>query len=171
MLQLKLTQKVQKELGLKPKDLNDIEDTNTKLGDWFVNIFYIDRRKSLIFMNEKTLFSFMLYGVKKDNIKKIELIFRNGLEQALAYESIEKDKINKILSDYSQTKLTKTDSKKMLGNMNDITSLYKHIIYSDGGLENCNLTEIMMQINRTPQRNIDWSYSIDRVKELVDQLS
>lgn len=167
MLQLKLTQKVQKELGLKPKDLHEIETTNTTLGDWIVNVFYLERRKILIFINEKTLLSFILYGVKNSDIRNIHHLLINGLEQTLTVENIEMSKLYKVLNEYSEIRLTKTDNRKVLGNMNDLTDLYKHIIHTDGGLQNLNLTEVIMRINRTPQRNLDWSYSIDLVKEIL----
>lgn len=167
MLQLKMTQKVQKELRLKPKDLSDVGESHTTLGDWFVNIFTIDRRKALVFMNEKTLFSFILYGVRKDNIQEIEQIFKNGFEKILNIEEVERNKINKLLDEYSTIKFTKTDSKTLLGNMNDLTDLYKHKIKMSGGLQTVNLTEIITKTNRTPQRKLGWSYSIDMLKELL----
>ena len=52
--------------------------------------------------------------------------------------------------------------------MNDLMSLYKHIIYSDGGLKYCDLNDVIRKINRTPQRNIGWGYSIDLAKELLN---
>lgn len=168
MLQLKLTKKVQKELGLKPGDLEDVEESNTTLGDWFVNLFYLDRRKTLIFVNEKTLLSFILYGVKKDDIKKIHQIFLTGLERTLAFEEIETEKVDKLLKEYADIRFAKTDNKKVLGNMNDLINLYTRIIYSNGGLQAGNLTEVIMSINRTPQRNIDGTYSIDMVKEILN---
>jgi len=51
--------------------------------------------------------------------------------------------------------------------MNDLLSLYDHFIYNDGGLSNCDLNAISMGINRTPQRNLNWKYSIDAVREII----
>ena len=75
--------------------------------------------------------------------------------------------IDKINNEYFNLKYTKTNSKKVLGNMNDLMSLYKHYIYSDGGLKYCDLTDIIHRINKTPQRNIGWGYSIELAKELL----
>lgn len=167
MLQLKITQKVQKELGLKPANLSEITQTHSTLGDWVVNMFYLDRRKSLIFVNEKTLFSFVLYGVKKSNISKLPDIFLNGLEQALVFEAIDAPQVERVLNEYREITFTKTDNKKVLGNMNDLIFLYKDIVECRGGLSECDFTEVIMRVNRTPQRNIDWRYSIEALKELL----
>ena len=46
MLQFRCTAKVQKEIGIKPKDLSEIKDGKSMLGNWYVNISTIDRRKT-----------------------------------------------------------------------------------------------------------------------------
>jgi len=51
--------------------------------------------------------------------------------------------------------------------MNDLLSLYQHFITSDGGLDYCDLNEIMMRLNRTPQRNLDWCFSVEALHKLL----
>lgn len=118
-------------------------------------------------MNERTLFSFILVGVRKDNLKKIIEMFCRGLEQILILEGIDAAKIEAVLAEYEDVEYTKTEGRSVLGNLNEIVSLYKRHIYYDGGLKNCDLTDIMYRINRMPQRNIDWKYSIDVLNELL----
>lgn len=167
MLQFRCTEKVQKELGLKPKDLDEIKETDTTLGNWYVNIATIDRRKTFLFVNERTLLSFILYGVKKSNIANIHEVFLKALNQLLLMEGVDYPVINNLNNEYLNLEYTKTDSKKILGNMNDLMSLYKHFIYSDGGLKHCDLTDTIYRINRTPQKNIGWGNSIELTKELL----
>ncbi len=118
-------------------------------------------------MNVKTLYSFILYGVKKNSFPNIAEIFNRGFAQALAFEGLNEQNITNALSGYEEYEFTKTNSPKVLGNMNDLVDLYKHFILSKGGLKHCDLTEVIMKINRTPQKNIEWAYSIDRLKELL----
>jgi hypothetical protein len=167
MLQLRLTKKVQTQLGLKPKELSEIKDSDSLLGNWFVNIFVVDRRKTLIFVNEKTLYSFVLIGVKKNNIQYLRKAFINGLKQSLLFESISENEIQRIIGNYNDYEFTKTNNAKILGNTTDLINLYTHKILYDGGLKQCDLTSIIMSTNRTPQRNIGWGYSIDVIKELL----
>lgn len=167
MLQFRCTTKVQKEIGLKPKDLNEIKDSKSMLGNWYVNVSTIDRRKTFLFVNERTLLSFILYGVKKSNIANMHEMFLKALNQLLLMEGVDYPVIDKLNNEYLNLEYTKTNSKQILGNMNDLMSLYKHFIYSDGGLNDCDLTDIICQINRTPQRNIGRGYSIGLAKELL----
>ncbi len=134
-----------------------------------MNLFMLDRRKTFIFMSERTLFSFIVPGINKANIESFPEVFYLGLGQALAHEGFGIDTINKVFAGYKEYAYSKTDSKKLLGNMNDLVGLYTHSVIYDGGLKNCDLTAITMQMNRTPQRNLGWDYSIDAVKALLDQ--
>lgn len=167
MLQFRCTSKVQRELGLTHKDLDDIQEPETMLGNWYVNIATIDRRKTFIFVNERTLLSFILYGIKKSNITKMHEMFLNALNQLLLMEGVQYSVIDKLNNEYLELKYTKTNNKKVIGNMSKLMSLYKHIIYTEGGLKYCDLTGIIHHVNTMPQKTIGWGYSIDLVKELL----
>lgn len=167
MLQFRCTAKVQKELGLKPKDLDAVQDPDTMLGNWYVNISTIDRRKTFLFVNERTLLSFILYGIKKSNIVNMHEGFLKALNQLLLMEGVDYPVIDKLNNEYLQLEYTKTNSKQILGNMNDLMYLYKELIYTAGGLQHCDLSDIIHQLNTMPQKNIGWGYSIDLAKELL----
>ena len=56
--------------------------------------------------------------------------------------------------------------------MNDLLSLYQHFISYDGGLEYCDLDQITMRANRTPQRNLEWSFSVEALhKRLLTNIT
>lgn len=166
MLQLRCTKKVIDQFGLKGK-IRDLSPPDSLLGNWYTNPIKIERRNTLIFMSERSYLSFILYGVRKDNAKNLAQVFLKGLDQLLTLERFNIRQVNKIFNDYDDVEITKTDSRQVLGNMNDLAQLYNHMIYSDGGLQSCDLWSIIHQVNRTPQRNLDWSYSTDIVKEIV----
>jgi len=165
MLQLRCTGKIQKEFKLKPSELSEILEPDSTLGNWYINISIIDRRKTLLFMNEKTLLSFIVYGIKKSNIGHIHEIFLKSLGQLLLIEGVNFTVINKLNNEYCNLEYTKTNSKNLLGNMNDLMHLYKHFIYSNGGFKHCDLDEIIKKTNRIPKKNIGWSDSINLTKK------
>ena len=169
MLQLRITAKVQKELGVKPADLVEAKPGRSLLGNWYINLFVLDRRKTFIFVNEKTLLSFVLFGVKKSNVKKTPDLFLNGLDQLLTIEGFKINQINKVFEGYESYEFTKTMSKSVIGNMNDLADLYRHSDLYDGGLKYCDLGKLILEMNRTPQRNLNWSRSIEVVRELLGE--
>lgn len=137
------------------------------MGDWYANIFTLDRRKTIIFMNERTLLLFIIIGIRKDNIGNFPLVFVNGVERVLMMEGVDEIMIDAVLNDYKEIHITKTDSKSLLGNMNDLVNLYKHFVIYDGGLKRTDLFEVIASINRTPQRNIGWQNSIEAMKDIL----
>jgi hypothetical protein len=167
MLQIRCTGKVQKQLGIKPAQLSDIKEADSTLGNWFLNLFTIDRRKTFLFVNENTLLSFILFGVKKSNTIHFHEIFLKAMNQLLLFEGINAAKISEINDEYLDLEYTKTNSKKILGNMNDLMDNYKYSIQYEGGYKYCDLENIIRKMNRMPQRNLGWKYSIDAAKDLL----
>lgn len=169
MLILKCTKKVQSYLNLTPSDLLESSSGEVLFGAWYVNMFMLDRRKALIFMSERTLLSFILFGVKKTNTSKSWLpdICLSGIVQLLQLEQIPMEQIGRVIDDCFESGFSNTTSKSALGNMNDLVALYQFMVMYDGGLAHCNLNEIMQKINSTPQRNLGWKDSIEVSKELL----
>lgn len=167
MLQIRCTKKVLDAMSLRQTDLSGVKEPDSILGNWYANIFTVDRRKTLIFMNERTLLSFVIYGMRKDNIANFKEYFHRGLRQVLLMENVEDEKIEEILAQYETIEFTRTNSRTVLGNLNDLVDLYKYLILYDGGLKECDLTSIIRRMNRTPQRNLGWKYSVDILAELL----
>ena len=168
MLQIRCTAKVLDALGAKASDTCEIVEPDTLLGHWYANLFNVDRRKSIILMNEKTLLSFMLFGVKKGNIQRLPEMFIRGLVQTLDYLQFGAEAIERLLGGYEVVELTKTNNRRLLGNLTDLMHQYTHCINYDGGLKYCDLGEIVISVNNMPQRNLGWDFSVDAVRELLE---
>ena len=167
MIQIRCTQKVIKGLRLKEEDLCDVKQPTGLLGNWYTNLFILDRRKTLIFMSERTLLSFIVFGIRKDNTKDLPIVFYNGLRQLLLIEGLDNDVISNVSKDCREIELTKTTSRSLIGNLNDLVYLYKDFILTDGGLDSCDLDSIIRKINRTPQKNLGWANSAETAREIL----
>ena len=71
-------------MGLKKSDLSEDEPKKSYLGSWHANLIYIDRKKCLLFVNDKTLFNFIVPDISRAQIKELSNIFRVNLESVLA---------------------------------------------------------------------------------------
>ena len=60
------TAKLLKELGSPTLQSPANEPDTQGLGNWYANLLRIDRRKCILFTNEKTLYSFLIPKVKKE---------------------------------------------------------------------------------------------------------
>lgn len=166
MLILKCTQKAATELGVKPRDLSQLapESNTTLLGDWFVNTFRIGHSKFFLFANAETLYSFLVEYKKRDLVD-ISEFFRFNLEFYLFDEGFSNEQIDRLLAEYTDVTLAKTDSRSVLGSMNDIASMYQ---YFRENLLSGDVVEVVKKINRTPQLKRGGRYSIDLLKEKLN---
>ena len=164
MFQFKCTKKVQDFIGLKPSDLSEIEPERFVLGNWFVNSFTKNRRKVLVFMEEKTLFSFIIIGVRKEHIKTLRKHFLEGLCLQLKAEGISPQTVLAFSNNETVLQYTKTDNRSKVGSMTDLINLYSAWIESAGGLSEIDVVEMGMKLNRVPQTNLKLTYAIDELR-------
>ncbi len=167
MLQIRCTAKVLKQFGVSTSDACESVSADSLLGNWYCNLLTIDRRKCILFMSERTFLSFLLFGVRKDNSKSMPQTFSNGLSQLLEIEGFSDEQIHRVFEDYQLCELTKTNNRSALGNLRDLMLNYEHAIMYEGGLKQCNLGKIIHSMNRMPQNNLDWKFSIDVARDLI----
>ncbi len=82
-----------------------------------------------------------------------------GLAQLLQMRTFGEDAIERATVDYHEGVYARTDSRSDLGSLNDLVQRYQWIIESDGGLDHCDLTRIIMGTNDMPQRRLGWRTS------------
>ena len=72
---IRCTKKLQKEMGLKPSDLCAEEPRFSYHGPWHANLIHIDQRKCVLFVNDKTLFNFIVPDLSKAQIRDLDKLF------------------------------------------------------------------------------------------------
>ena len=139
--------------------------------EWHVNLFYLDRKKCLMFTHTTTLYALVVCGVKKQDIINISDTFWNNLKMHFESEGFD---INAYAKLEANTKkpiiIKKTNSRHVLGSMNDYLRFVEHICYDDlGRIEQSKIVASMQQLNRIPMGYIK-GFSIDRMQELLEQV-
>lgn len=168
MLYLKCTVEAQKAIGLCKTDLVEAQATAAPLGNWYVHRFLIGRTRFFLFMSEANLLSFVLYqGKKPVTVQTLPVMLLAGLSQLLAMKGFEPAQIDRALQPYQIGHFAKTDSRKLLGSMNDLVWRYTVTVEDGGGLEFCDLTDIIMTMNDMPQRNLDGRAAWDLVESVL----
>jgi hypothetical protein len=105
-------------------------------GDWFANVFGFGKQTFLIFTNVKTLYTFIISDIYRDDIDNFGKTFVFGLIRSLEGLGYEKDFIIQILDEYKEFEIVKTNSRSILASMND------HIYHFEGYLkEGENITQ------------------------------
>lgn len=158
MLTLKCTQKVAKELDV---TLTTLETTAPALlpGEWFVNALKFGHIKTLLFAHAPTLYSLLVPYIKPQ-LKDVGQLFRAALPDNLVREGFAAAPLDRLLADYQQVTLGKTDNRSVLGSMNDLAYMYKVLIEYRGGIKVVDVSELSRDINRTPQLKRGGNHSI-----------
>ena len=137
-------------------------DQPPDLFDWHANVLRLDRKKYVLFTNSRTLYSFLVRwaGKPADFQEQFRLeLFKNLMSEGFAEKHIEY-----MLSGHAQATITKTNSRSVLGSMNDLAIQIKSMIFVSGGLTDVNLSKVNRQLNRIPMSAIKYKVSIDELK-------
>ena len=160
------TAKLLKELKNPPLQNPDTQNSDG-LGNWYANLLRIDRRKCILFTNEKTLYSFMIPNVLKKNIRNIQEEFLVNLYFNLQTEGFPLEVINRVMAEYTEMGFAKTASKTVLGAMTQLMFEYEVFIQMKEGLENVKILEMNKDINRSLMRGDRHLHPIEMLQELL----
>lgn len=163
---IRCTKKLLNEMGLKSSDLHEAEGSTSGLESWHANLLYIDRRKCVLFVNDKTLFNFLVPDVSRAEIRKLDELFRSAFASVMEREKLTGDVKGTIASEYKDVRFAKTDNRSVLGSMNDLAFHYEIHIGDEGGLHRCDLPRIIRRLNRMPMSAIGFEFPINRLRAM-----
>lgn len=154
--------------------LADIDDSpvaavaSSAIGDWYSNIFTVERRKGILFINEQTLFVCLAIGVVKSDYRRIIPFFLDLLGRTLRHEGFSEDKAAWVLGQHENVAVGRTHARSTLGSLNNRITDAKCLIKYEGGLDHCDVPALAHLLNETPMKPIGYSKGIARMKLLVD---
>jgi len=165
---LHCTRKLLKELDVPLVEPDKIPQPTEGLGHWYANLLRIDKRKCLLFTNEKSLYTFLIPKVLNANLKNIEEEFLINLSYNLQGEGFGIEVISRVMQEYQEIGFAKTVSKKVLGSMNQLAFEYEVFIQGKEGLENIRILEMNRDINRTILKGIKYLHPIEVLRGLLN---
>ena len=161
------TKKLLKELDVPLIEPDKIPSPTEGMGNWYANLIRIDRRKCLLFTNEKSLYTFLIPKVLKANLKNIEQEFLINLSYNLQNEGFGLDLINRVMQEYQEVGFAKTSNRQVLGSMNEFAFQYEVLIMQKEGLENIRILELNKHINRTIMGAVKYKHPIEALRQLI----
>ncbi|MGR9053566.1 MAG: DUF6933 domain-containing protein [Gammaproteobacteria bacterium] len=160
------TQKLQKELGLKKADLVILEPEDTTLGSWHANMLFIQHRQCVLFVNDKTLFNFIIPDLSRENLRRLDALFRNLLHSVLAEEGFDEALRDRIMQEYANIGYAATNNRSVMGSLNDLAYHYQIQIEKHGGLHSPMIPQIIHNLNRIPLKALNFVFPVDALKQL-----
>ncbi len=129
MIILRGTQKFLSLAGIRP-ETEPAAESQSSSSQWYVNVFYVDRAKCLIFVHSLTLFSFIVTKITKKDLADLEKLFRKELSRAMFHMKCPGEMITKVLQECDGIKVFKTTNRSVLSSMNDLVYHAKYYLYS-----------------------------------------
>lgn len=163
MIKIKCTKKLLNEVG-QFSTPNDSLHAPVVLGDWHANLFYIQHKKCILFTNDRTLFSIVIFNKKRQELIDFQQLFVETLLFIIYLEGFGVDTIETIRNECKNVIITKTDSRSVLGSMND--RLLELSCILQGGVT---YEELHKKLNRTIVLNRDFHRPIDGIRKLLAQ--
>ena len=161
MATIRCTTKLLKELGTKP---TIAPAQPPSLSDWHANLLRVDRKKCVLFTNDLTLYSFLIHMVKKPLSAGFGELFRLGLLKSLMSDGLDNLQVRHMLGSQGSIMIAKTNSRSILGSMNDLAFQIKCIVHVMGGLVIADLSEINRQMNYIPMSAIKYNVGIEELR-------
>ncbi len=163
----KCTLKVRNALRLRDRDLDTVSG-DLGLNVWFCNLFYIDRRKCLLWTHERSLFSVIAPGVRQADFRYFgELFCIHALPVLRGTEGVSASGKGRLL-DCRPDSFAKTDSASVLGTMNDHILRCKDYVYDRGGLDQIDLDHLNHILNHIPLGALRFKFASERLLEVLE---
>ena len=108
------TKKLQDELKIKLEKL----EKQDLLFSWHANLITINRRKTIVLVNDATRYSIILYGLKAKDFKSFADNVSEYIKQAMLCDLINPEIVDKYVSDCGECNLSKTSDRALISRLN-----------------------------------------------------
>ena len=108
------TKKLQDELKIKPEKTEVLDS----LYSWHANIIRINRRKTIVLVNDASGYVVILHGVKAKDLKNIKRLISDSIKETLIADCIKPDIAEKYLADAGEIVFSKTQTRSLIARMN-----------------------------------------------------
>jgi hypothetical protein len=158
---IRCTARLLKDLGIRPAN---IPDQTPDIFDWHANMLRLNRKKYVLFTNSQTLYSFLIRWAGRPRPAEFQEQFRLKMFQSLMSEGIAEEYIEYMLDGHKQITITKTNSRSVLGSMNDLAFQAKYMVYIKGIIDDAYLHEINRVLNQNPMSAIKYQNGTTELK-------
>jgi len=158
-----------KELCLSKSELGEPE--NGFLGSWFANLFRLERRKCVLFTNDRTLYSVLLYSLRKADFDNLGKRFVAGLTANLQRDGFPAETIASIGMACHPVAWGATNDRSVLGSMNDMVSCSRYMVALRRQEPELEVAHLNHELNRTPMSALKLVVAIEEMRAALKEWS
>lgn len=116
------TKKLLDELNIEHQEILEYDDA---LFSWHANLITINRRKTVVMINNKNRFIVVMYGLKARDFKRIDEVIINALRETLLDECIKEEVVEKYISQSPKCIFTRTKNRAEITKLNHACNTVK----------------------------------------------
>ena len=150
---IQATAKLREELNLKELEQKE----RLALFSWHANFLRINRRKTVVLVNDASDYTVILYGMKKDDFNHFHERVKEGVRRTFEGEGIKESLIEKYLSQFEDFFYQKAENRSYIARMNNSCKIAKR--FADRFNENkIYQSQVVKNINNMPRKNDNKDY-------------
>jgi len=131
--------------------------------DWYAHLLRLDRKQRLLFTHAETLYSFIFPEARRDTFRQFTPTFVFGLRERFRADGFSDVVIQSLAQRLQDIKIAATESRRILGSMNDMCQTAKYMLQTDRIRFTDNPWEsITTMINRTPFKAIKYQNPMEQ---------
>lgn len=111
---LQCTKKLLDELKIKP----ETEPSEDPLFSWHANLITINRKKTVVIVNDQSLYPIVLHGLKAKDFKKLDELIIEAIRETFQREGIKDEVIQQYIAHAESITYTKTKDRTSVARMN-----------------------------------------------------
>jgi len=167
---IRCTAKLLKEMGLPKSSLVSSAAEVSPLGGWHANLIFIGRKKCVLFANDATLFNFIVADVPRAQIRSLGELFLFHLSCVFHEEGLEPQLVERALAACGPASFGASNSRSVLGSMNDLAFHYEWSILESGGVHSPAVPAIIKRLNRMPLKAAGYGFPVEGMKKLIQEI-
>ena len=126
------------------------------LNNWNAQLFYTDRKKNMIFINNLTCYSIFILDLKKKDLPNISHIFKQRLKVQLQQDKIvlTSSEFDKIFEPVDMKFFKTNNDRKIIGTMSDLIYQFKGIRADNyTHIDSMDINYVNSNLNNIPYNN------------------
>jgi len=168
VIYLQCTIAIQRALGV--AGLGEAPAAASVLGNWTVNNVPLGGRRAFLFMSDRSLLSFPLTeGRRPIELRRMPDCLAHGISLLMDALDAPKHTAARLLRETEEVALTKAANRSLLAVHSAIATDYFHRVDRAGGIQHCDLSEVIMAVNQTPRAKLNWATSSEVTLALLQQ--
>ena len=169
MLYLQTTKKALTRLGLGRTKLPDPKNTESALGNWFVNLVPMGRREAYLFMSTRSLLSFpIMIGKLEPGPEDMPEFLRHGVSLLMKSMKVPRVQSTLLLQDLNQVVICTNADRSLVGVHSAIANEYFQRMIEQENLPDADIGAVIAETNSAPRATLDWSNSFEVTTRLLN---